>query len=44
MKAVIIYFTHSGNTELAAKDLASVTGAGTVRLMPEKSYSSISVH
>lgn len=40
MKAVIIYFTHSGNTELAAKDLASVTGAGTVRLMPEKSYSS----
>ena len=22
MKAVIVYFTHSGNTELAAKDLA----------------------
>mgnify|MGYP002747443749 CR=1 FL=1 len=26
MKSVIVYFTHSGNTELAAKDLASVTG------------------
>lgn len=27
MKSVIIYFTHSGNTELAAKQVAEVTGA-----------------
>lgn len=40
MKSVIVYFTHSGNTELAAKDLASVTGAPIVRLMPEKPYTS----
>lgn len=40
MKSVIIYFTHSGNTELAAKDLSAVTGAKMVRLMPEKPYSS----
>lgn len=40
MKSVIIYFTHSGNTELAAKDLAAVTGAKMVRLMPEQPYSS----
>lgn len=40
MKAVIIYFTHSGNTELAAKDLAAVTGARMIRLMPEQPYSS----
>lgn len=40
MKAVIVYFTHSGNTELAAKDVASVTGAKMIRLMPEQPYSS----
>lgn len=39
MKAVIVYFTHSGNTELAAKDLAGVTGAKMIRLMPEQPYS-----
>ena len=39
MKAVIIYFTHSGNTELAAKNLAAVTGAPMVRLYPEQPYS-----
>lgn len=38
MKSLIIYFTHSGNTELAAKDLAKVTGADLVRLYPEKPY------
>ena len=27
MKSVIVYFTHSGNTELAAKKIAEVTGA-----------------
>ncbi len=40
MKSVIIYFTHSGNTELAAKEIASVTGAKMIRLMPQQPYSS----
>lgn len=40
MKSVIVYFTHSGNTELAAKDLAAVTGAKMIRLMPQQPYSS----
>lgn len=40
MKSVIIYFTHSGNTELAAKEVAAVTGAKMIRLLPEKPYSS----
>jgi NADPH-dependent FMN reductase. len=39
MKAVIVYFTHSGNTELAAKNLNAVTGAMMVRMMPEQPYS-----
>lgn len=38
MKSVIIYFTHSGNTELAAKEVAAVTGARMIRLMPEQPY------
>ena len=40
MKSVIVYFTHSGNTELAAKQLAEVTGAKMIRLIPEQAYSS----
>lgn len=40
MKSIIVYFTHSGNTELAAKDLAAVMGAKMVRLMPEQPYTS----
>lgn len=40
MKSVVIYFTHSGNTELAAKEVASVTGAKMIRLIPEQPYSS----
>lgn len=40
MISVIIYFTHSGNTELAAKEIATVTGAKMIRLMPEQPYSS----
>ena len=40
MKAVIVYFTHSGNTELAAKQVAEATGARMVRLFPEQPYSS----
>lgn len=38
MKSVIIYFTHSGNTELAAKRLAAVTGSKMIRLMPQQPY------
>ncbi|MGM9853773.1 MAG: flavodoxin [Muribaculaceae bacterium] len=33
-----MYFTHSGNTELAAKEVAAVTGAIMIRLKPEKPY------
>lgn len=40
MKSVIIYFTHSGNTELATKGLAAVTGSKMIRLMPQQPYSS----
>lgn len=40
MKSVIVYFTYSGNTELAAKEVAAVTGAKMFRLMPEQPYSS----
>lgn len=40
MKTVVVYFTHSGNTELAAKQVAEVTGARMIRLLPEKTYSS----
>ena len=44
MKSVIIYFTHSGNTELAAKQVAEVTGAKMIRLLPEQPYSSEDVN
>lgn len=40
MKSVIVYFTYSGNTELAAKQVAEVTGANMIRLLPEQPYSS----
>ena len=40
MKSVIVYFTHSGNTELAAKEIAAVTGAKMIRLQPEQPYTS----
>lgn len=43
MKAVVIYFTHSGNTEIAAKEVAAATGARMVRLMPAQPYSSADV-
>lgn len=39
-KSVIVYFTHSGNTELAAKQLAELTGAEMFRLLPEQPYTS----
>lgn len=38
MNAIIVYFTHSGNTELAAKDISAVTGAKMIRLIPEQPY------
>lgn len=41
MKSLIVYFTHSGNTELAAKQVAEVTGARMIRLLPEQPYSSV---
>lgn len=44
IKSVIIYFTHSGNTELAAKQVAEVTGAKMIRLLPEQPYSSEDVN
>lgn len=43
MKSVIIYFTHTGNTELAAKEVAAATGAPMVRLMPEQPYTAADV-
>lgn len=44
MKSVIVYFTHSGNTELAAKQVAEATGAKMIRLLPEQPYSSEDVN
>lgn len=43
MNSAIIYFTLSGNTELAAKSISDITGAKMVRLMPEKPYSTADV-
>ena len=43
MNSVIIYFTHTGNTELAAKELSKATGAKAIRLMPKQPYSSADV-
>ena len=40
MKSVIVYFTHSGNTELAAKKLAEVTGSPVFRILPVEPYTS----
>lgn len=40
MKSVIVYFTHSGNSELAAKEISAVTGARMIRIMPEQPYTS----
>lgn len=44
MKSAIVYFTHSGNTELAAKQIAEVTGARMIRILPEQPYSSEDVN
>ncbi len=39
MKSIIVYFTHTANTELAAKKLAEVTGSPIVRILPAEPYS-----
>lgn len=39
MKAVIVYFSFSGNTERAAKELGKVIGSPVYRIEPEKPYS-----
>ena len=38
MKSIIVYFTHSGNTELAAKKLAEITGSPIARILPAQPY------
>ncbi len=38
MKTVIVYFSLDGNTDYAAKRIAEKTGAGLLRLKPEKEY------
>lgn len=39
MKSVICYFSCTGNTALAAKELAEATGAEVFRILPQKPYS-----
>lgn len=39
MPSPVVFFTHSGNTGLAAREVARATGARMVRLFPEKPYS-----
>jgi hypothetical protein len=43
MKSIIVYFTYTANTELAANKLAEVTGSKVVRLLPAESYSAADV-
>lgn len=43
MKSIIVYFTHSGNTELAAMKLAEVTGSPIVRILPAEPYTAADV-
>ena len=39
MKSIVVYFSHSGNTALAAKELAKETGSSIVRIQPSEPYS-----
>lgn len=39
MKSIVVYFTHSNNTGLAARQLAELTGADLVRIEPADAYS-----
>ena len=38
MKAAIVYYSMSGNTEYAAKKIAEKTGAELIKIEPEKKY------
>ncbi|MFT3950561.1 MAG: flavodoxin [Oscillospiraceae bacterium] len=38
MKAIVIYYSLEGNTELVAQEIAKNTGAELFRLVPEKQY------
>ena len=40
MKSIVVYFTHSNNTGLAARQLAQQTGSDIVRIIPAEPYSS----
>lgn len=39
MKSIIIYFTHSGNTANAARQLSKVVGAKAIQIKPVQPYS-----
>lgn len=39
MKSVVVYFTHSNNTGIAAQQLAQQTGSDLVRILPAEPYS-----
>lgn len=39
MKSLVVYFTHSNNTGIAAQQLAEVTGSDLVRILPSEPYS-----
>ena len=39
MKSIVVYFTHSNNTGLAARELAEMTGSKLVRILPAEPYS-----
>lgn len=39
MKSIVVYFTHSNNTGLAAGQLAEQTGSALVRIFPAEPYS-----
>lgn len=39
MKSIVVYFTHSNNTGLAARELAEMTGSKLVRILPVEPYS-----
>ena len=38
MKTIIVYYSMSGNTDFAAREIAARLGADTLRIEPEKSY------
>jgi len=38
MKTAVVYYSMSGNTQLAAERIAGILGADLIRLVPEKAY------